>query len=115
MSDLSFQNVLDQLPAGSIAEDAGTVTVNINALTGEAALALTDTKVTEFISKLLKGCEAAQSAYNTANVGSELNTYPASNLGIPTDDGSGNLIATRSHTVTAAVPLNEDEITANPL
>jgi hypothetical protein len=115
MADLSFQQLLDELPADSIEENAGTVTINLNNLTGEATLALSDTKVTESVSKLLKGCEDAQATYNAANVGSELNTYPASNFGVPTDDGSGNLVATRTHNVTASVPLNVDEITANAL
>lgn len=114
MADLTFQQVLDQLPAGSLTVDADDVLISLGTLMDEATLALSTAKVSEFASKFLDACSKAQVAYNTANPNAQLNGYPAPNFGVPTEIG-GNLLAARTHTVTVLAPVELDEITGNPL
>jgi hypothetical protein len=115
MADLTLTQLAAKLPANSFTETADDVTISLKTLMGEASVQLADTKVAEFLSKTLAGAANAQVDYNTANPNAQLNSYPQPNFGVPTDDGNGNFIATRTHTLTAGVPTDLDEITGNPL
>ena len=115
MADLTYQLLAAQLPNGSLVDQGnGRLAINLNALLGEPTLALTDERIAETVSKLLAAAAAAQVAYNNAN-SVQINSYPNPTFGVPALNASGELVANRVHTVTVAIPLNLDEITANNL
>ena len=108
MADLTIQNVIDKLPAGSATETADDVTISLKTLMGEASVQLADEKTAEFLTKTLGAAAAAQVDYNAANE-TNLTGYPNPTFGTPTTDTSGNVFARRTHTITVQVPVNVDE------
>lgn len=108
MADLTVQNLIDKLPAGTATETADDVTISLKTLTGEASVQLADTKVAEILTKTLGAAASAQVDYNAANE-TNLTGYPNPTFGTPTDDGSGNIFSRRTHTVSVQVPVDVDE------
>jgi hypothetical protein len=108
--DLTFGDLEDNTPPGSIIIDAANndIRISLKALMGEAAVAMADAKVSEAISKLLDSCAKAQVAFNAASA-TDLNSYPSPTPGIPTQDANGNWYASFTHTVTVNIPLNRNE------
>ncbi|NJR41150.1 MAG: hypothetical protein HC781_22790 [Leptolyngbyaceae cyanobacterium CSU_1_4] len=81
---------------------------------GETAVALTDAKVSEFVSKLLDACAQAQAAYNAGNPtnDADLNSFPAPIAGAPIQDStSGEWYSAFTHTVSVNVPLSRNDTT----
>ncbi len=108
MADLTIQQVIDKLPAGSATETADDVTISLKTLMGEASVQLADEKTAEFLTKLLGACASAQVDYNAANE-TNLTGYPNPTFGTPTADNSGGIFSRRTHTVTVNVPVDVDE------
>jgi hypothetical protein len=108
MADLTLANVLAKLPAGSFTEDVDDVIISLKTLMDETAVQLADEKVAEFLTKLLGACSSAAVDYNAANE-TNLTGYPNPTFGTPTVDGSGNIFARRTHTVSVQVPVDVDE------
>ncbi len=108
MADLTIQNVIDKLPAGSATETADDVTISLKTLMGETSVQFADEKTAEFLTKLLGAAASAQVDYNAANETS-LTGYPNPTFGTPTDDGNGNIFSRRTHTVSVQVPVDVDE------
>lgn len=115
MADLTFTNLAAQLPANALVEDAGNndVTISLKTLMGETAVALTDEKVSEAISKLLSGASAAQTAYNATDPAptTPLNGFPSPTRGNPVTQTDGSIVSVKTHTIRVSVPLQESEIT----
>lgn len=111
--DLSLAQLDAQLPAAAMVEANGDVVISLKALMGEAAVALTDAKTSEFVSKLLDACAKAQVAYNAANPANDadLNSYPSPIAGVPIQDEAGNWYSSFTHTVSVNVPLSRNETT----
>ncbi|MEM6836891.1 MAG: hypothetical protein AAF609_08540 [Cyanobacteria bacterium P01_C01_bin.120] len=108
MADLTIQNLVDKLPAGSATETADDVTISLKALTGDASVQLADEKTAECMTKLLGAAAAAQVDYNAGNE-ENLTGYPNPTFGTPTVDSNGNVFARRTHTIAVAVPVDLDE------
>lgn len=111
MADITLQQLSDELPVGSITFNAGAVTINLNALTGDAALA-TSAGIAETLHKLLYGAQQAQVTYNAdvANV-TKLSAYPpVFTSGVTVVDGEQGLSYT--HTVNVRAPLSTDNMKA---
>jgi hypothetical protein len=108
--DLTFGLLASSLPDDSIIVDAANndIKISLKALMDETAVTISDSKVSEFVSKLLDGCSKAQSNFN-ASSSTDLNSYPAPTPGIPTQDANGIWYASFTHTVTVNVPLNRNE------
>jgi uncharacterized MnhB-related membrane protein len=114
MSDLTLQNIQAKLPAGAIVLDGANddVRVSLKALMGESAVALTDAKVGEFVSKLLDACAAAQVDYNAAP-GPDIRSYPTPTASTPIRNATtGQYSSNFTYSVSVAVPLNRDEVMA---
>lgn len=113
MADLTFDNLVSQLPAGAFTQSADDVTISIKALTGETSIQLASEKVSEFVSKLLAACSGAQTAYNNAGPANPISSYPSPTLGAPRVLATGETVTSRTHTVTVVAPVQLDEIAAN--
>lgn len=113
MADLTFQLLSAELPANSLSETADDVMISVKAIIGEAAVQLTSEKVSEFVSKLLGGCSAAQTTYNGSSPPNQLTSYPSPTLGAPRQLTTGEFVTSRTHTVTVVAPIQLDEIAAN--
>lgn len=116
MSDLTFTQLVAQLPTNAIVADApnNDVKISLKALMGESTVALTDEKVGEFISKFLDACAAAQTAFN-ANVSNtyDFRSYPSASAGSPVKDATtGQYSATFTYTCSLSIPLNRDTVNA---
>lgn len=116
MADLTFTQLQDKLPAGAVTLDAGNsdVLISLKALMAESAVALSDAKVGEAISKILDGAASAQTAYNAdAGNAKDLRSYPAPTVGTPIKDAtSGVYSSTFTYTTSVAIPLNKDTVSA---
>jgi hypothetical protein len=113
MADLLLSQLDAQLPAAAMVEASGDVTISLKALMGESAVALTDAKVSEFVSKLLDACSKAQVAYNAGNGANDadLNSFPSPIAGIPIQDEAGEWYSSFTHTVSVNVPLSRNDTT----
>jgi hypothetical protein len=114
MADLLLSQLDAQLPAAAMTVSGSDVVISLQALMGETAVALTDAKVSEFISKLLDACAKAQVVYNAANASgdADLNSFPSPIAGIPIQDSiSGEWYSSFTHTVSVNVPLSRNETT----
>lgn len=81
-NDLTFQQLSDALPAGSISAAANTVTVNLGLVTGDSYATITSTGVVEALSKLLRAAQLAQATANeTALAGQALAAFGTGSLG----------------------------------
>lgn len=112
MLDLEFSTLADALPEGALSETADDVTISLKTLMGETAVQLEDTKVSEFISKLLTGAATAQATFNEGP-GPNLNSFPNPTPGVPQRDDQGKWYAQFTHNVAVRVPLDVDEITGS--
>ena len=112
MADLSFQTLVSKLPAGSLTEAGGNVTISIRAVMGEATVALTDQKIGEFISKFLDACAAAQNDWNAVN-NPKFRSYNAPSASTPfLKPGTTQYAASFTYTTTVDIPLNRDVVDA---
>ena len=111
MSDITYQQLSDELPAGSVTLNAGVVSININAITGDAALTLSD-GIAEGLHKLLVGAQKAQTTYNAdVNNAVDLTSYPpVFTAGLTTVDGVDGV--TYTHTVRTRAAISTDSLVA---
>jgi len=123
-NDLTFQQLVDELPAGSTfaAADAAPVPaagvyINVSTLTGDVIDTPADTGVVETLLKLVQGAAAGQETINDgAAAGARLAAFPPATFGAPTLDATtGNYFATIIASVTAQAPLNVDSTVGIPL
>lgn len=64
ITDLTWQQLQDKLPAGSITVVSGKVTIDVGILCGITADAMTDTGVVKFAASFLNAAQQAQSTVN---------------------------------------------------
>lgn len=82
ITDLTFQQLLDQLPANSFTVAAGKVTLDLSVLTGNTIDGLTDKGVIKALNLLLDAAQKAQAAVNVGQaVGERLAAFPVPNFG----------------------------------
>jgi hypothetical protein len=107
-NDLTWQQLSDALPAGSITYDATAgIRIHPSVLTGDAYNGLTATGVIEAIAKLLNGCAKAQATINASSaIGSRLNAFAQPAIGVPTADSNNNYFATVTYTLQTRNPLD---------
>lgn len=113
MADLTFQFLDNELPTGAVTFSADDVVISVKTLIGEATVGLNDEKVSEFVSKLLAACAAAQTTYNDGSPANALTSFPAPTLGAPRSLSTGETVTTRTHTVSVVAPISLDDISAN--
>jgi hypothetical protein len=114
MADLSFANLNTANGTPFITASGSQLTIDCSALMGEATIALTDTKVAEFMTRLMDTAAAAQIAYNAnpANP-SDITSYPEPFAGVPTRDPSdGVFYVASTYSFTSRAPLNKAASTA---
>lgn len=113
MPDLSFANLQAALPDGAITADVSNndVLISLKVLMNEASISISDTKVSEAISKLLSACTKAQDTFNES-ASTDLNSFPQPIAGIPQQDNNGNWYVVFTHNISVLVPLNRDSTAA---
>ena len=116
-NDLTFQQLADNAPADAVQVSDGTtalssgVYINVSNLTGDSIQALSDAGVVETMIKAVRAAQAAQTSVN-ANVspGQQLNAFPPSSFGTPTQDANtGQFFAQITAAVTGRAPLSVDD------
>ncbi|OLP18083.1 hypothetical protein BST81_13745 [Leptolyngbya sp. 'hensonii'] len=76
-TDLTWQELQDELPANSITVSGGKVVIDVGVLTGDTVDALTDTGVLEFLYKIREAAGLAQETVNETQVdGEKLDSFP---------------------------------------
>lgn len=82
LTDLSFQLVLDELPAGSFTVVGGKVMLDVSIAAGITADALTDTGFVKLYNALGSGASKAQTKANIGQVdGEKLNAFSSATIG----------------------------------
>jgi hypothetical protein len=112
-NDLTFQQLLDSAPAGSIVVTNGKVLVDVSSFNGESVATLDSTGVVEFATKLLQSAQAAQTAVNANNstAGTRLAAFSAPNYQTPVVNADGSVSANVSLSMTATLPVSSLHIT----
>lgn len=112
MPDLTFQALQTKLPANSISAASGDLLISVKAVMGEAAVALTEQKLGEFISKLLDAAAAAQNDWNAIN-NPKFRSYNQPSASVPyIPPNTTTYVATFTYTTTVDIPLNRDVVSA---
>ena len=114
MADLSFAKLNTALGTTAFSATGSVLSIDLNLLMGEAAVALTDEKVAEFLTNLLELASEAETAYN-ADVANtiKLNSYFPPTSGIPSlDTATNNFYVTSSYNFSSRAPLNKAATTA---
>jgi hypothetical protein len=114
MTDLTFGNLNSAASAPFITASGSTLTIDCSVLMGEPAIALTDEKVAEFLTRLLDAASDAEIAFNEnpANT-TKLASYPAPNSGVPfVDAATGDFFVSSTYSFQSRAPLNKAATTA---
>lgn len=86
LTDLTWQQLADKLPAGAITVANGAVTINVGLVTDLPATALTDSGVVKFFSLLFTAANKAQIDANADQVdGERLTAFSPATLGTNAD------------------------------
>ena len=112
--DLSFADLNAALGGAIFSASGGNVTINCTLLMGEAAIALSDKKLAEFVTNLLDAASKAEIAYNAVPANTEkLSSYPTPISGIPSlDTATNNFFVTSTYSFSSRAPLNKAATTA---
>lgn len=112
--DLSFADLNTALGGAVFSTSGGNVTINCTLLMGESAIALSDTKLAEFITNLLDAASKAETTYNANPANTEkLSSYPTAISGIPSFDATNNnYFVTSTYSFSSRAPLNKSATTA---
>ncbi len=114
MADLNFSQLNTALGQTAFSVSGANLTIDLQKLMGESAIALTDQKVAEFLTNLLDVASDAEIAYNAnpANT-TKLASYASPVSGIPsTDLATGNFYVSSTYSFSSRAPLNKAETTA---
>lgn len=114
MTDLTFANLNTALGGSAITASGSTLTIDCSVLMGESAIALSDAKVAEFITRVLDAAAAAEEAFNAnpANT-TKLSSYPQPISGIPFIDAvDNNFYVSSTYSFQSRAPLNKAATTA---
>lgn len=90
VTDLTYQQLLNKLPAGAVVVTAGKVMVDVSLVTGTLADAMSDTSVIKFIAKFM---DAAYAAQQTANIGQTAGERLAAVSGANQVESVGSLVS----------------------
>jgi hypothetical protein len=108
-TDLTFQQLADAAPTGSITVSGSDVIISMSTLTGDTISTLSQTGVIEACIKLLNAAEIAQATANTGIASpNRLASFFSSYSSVTSTNGIATTQNTRS--VTGLVTLNQDEI-----
>lgn len=111
-TDLTFQQLSDELPAGALLVDGGNVKIDVSALTGDSVTDLSATGVLEAFYKLIQGATAAQTALNeTALEGEALSSFSTGSLGAPQIQTDGTFAVQTTSAVAFVIPLDPSTVT----
>ncbi len=114
MIDLTFGDLNTALGSTAFSVAGSELTIDLNLLMGEAAIALTDEKVAEFFTNLLDIAAEAQETFNAnvANV-TKLASYPQPVSGVPSvDAATGDFYVSSTYSFNSRAPLNKAATTA---
>jgi hypothetical protein len=114
MTDLTFGNLNTALGGSAISASGSSLTIDCSVLMGESAIALTDAKVAEFLTRFLEAAANAQDTFNEnpANT-TKLSSYPQPVSGIPFfDPASNNYFVSSTYSFQSQAPLNKAATTA---
>lgn len=114
MADLTFANLNTALGGSAISASGSSLTIDCSILMGESAIALTDQKVAEFITRLLDATAEAQDTYNDdpANT-TKISSYPQPVSGVPfVDAATGDFYVSSTYSFQSRAPLNKAATTA---
>ena len=97
LTDLTWQQLLDQLPANAVKVDAGgKVVIDVSVVTGTTADALTDVAVVKFFNVMFSAANKAQTAANSGQVdGEKLAAFAPATIGA---NANGYITLTRQFT-----------------
>jgi hypothetical protein len=114
MTDLTFGNLNTALGGSAISASGSTLSIDCAVLMGESAIALTDEKVAEFLTRFLEAAATAQETFNDnpANT-TKISSYPQPISGVPfLDSASGNYFVASTYSFQSQAPLNKAATTA---
>lgn len=114
MPDLSFSDLNTALGGTVFSASGANITIDCSLLMGESAIALSDQKVAELLTRTLDACSKAQDTFNsvTSNL-IKLSSYPDPFSGVPVfDSNSGNYFVSSTYSFSSRTPLNKAETTA---
>lgn len=114
MTDLTFGKLNTALGQAAFSVSGANLTIDMQKLMGESAIALTDEKVAEFFTNLLDLASDAQDTYNAdpANI-TKLASYPQAISGVPAfDAASNNFYVSSTYSFNSRAPLNKAATTA---
>ncbi len=111
--DLTFGNLNTALGSVGISVSGSTVSFDLLAIMGEAAISLSDQKVAEFVTNLLDLAAKAEDTYNLnpANI-TKLSSYPEPISGVPSRDINGLYFVAATYSFSSKAPLNKAATTA---
>lgn len=113
MADLNFSQVQSKLPSNALVASGSDIVISAKALMGESAVALTDQKIGEFLSKLLDAVSRAQTDYNAASNPTDFRSYPTPVASAPIlNPTTGIYYSSFTYTITVQAPLNRDSVEA---
>lgn len=93
ITDLTWQQLQDKLPAGAITVTTGAVSINVGIVNGSTIDALTDSGVVKFFSMLFTAANKAQTDANaTAEDGESLAAFSPATIG---NNANGYITLTR--------------------
>ncbi|WP_425216771.1 hypothetical protein [Tumidithrix helvetica] len=111
-ADLTFANLNTALGGSVLSATGAVLSIDCSLLMGETGIALTDAKVSEFMTRVLDACATAQVAYNLANPTAQLAGFPPSNGGVPElDPTDGKYYITTRQEMLSRAPINKNETT----
>lgn len=107
-NDLTFNQLSNALPAGSIIVDSTHgVMLKASAITGDSIDDLNDTGVVETLFKLVRAANQAQNVVNqNASAGQRLNAFPAPVPSTPTIGANNEIRARMTVSVVAEMPVD---------
>jgi hypothetical protein len=114
MTDLTFGNLNTALGGSAISASGSTLSIDCSVLMGESAIALTDAKVAEFLTRILEASANAQDTFNAdpANT-TKISSSPQPISGVPfLDSDSGNYFVASTYSFQSQAPLNKAATTA---
>ena len=112
--DLSFADLNTALGSSAFSVTGSELTIDLNLLMGEPAVALSDQKVAEFMTNLLDVASDAQDTFNAnpANT-TKLASYPQPISGVPfVDPTTGDFFVSSTYSFSSQAPLNKAATTA---
>jgi len=114
MTDLTFANLNTALGGAAISASGSNLTIDCSVLMGESAIALSDEKVAEFLTRLFDATAAAEETFNAnpANT-TKLDSYPLAVSGVPFYDSvTQQYFVTSTYSFQSRAPLNKAATTA---